>query len=148
MNRKTAGFALLAWILGFCLMVSLPLRAQVTGATLSGTITDATGGVIAGADISVRNTATGIVKNTTADSAGFYTVPNLVPGPYEVKVTAKGFTTALQSNLTLAVGAQQQLNIPMKVGETSQTVQVTEAAPQVELTSSTISDQIESTTVT
>src|SRR6266850_1207961 len=70
------------------------------------------------------------------------------PGPYEVKVSAKGFTTALQSNLTLAVGAQQQLNIPMKVGETSQTVQVTEAAPQIELTSSTISDQIESTTVT
>jgi hypothetical protein len=103
--------------------------------------------VIVGAEISVRNTATGINRNTTTDSAGFYTVPNLNPGPYEVKVTAKGFTTALQSNLTLAVGAQQQLNIPMKVGETSQTVQVTEAAPQIELTSSTLSGQIESQTV-
>jgi outer membrane receptor protein involved in Fe transport len=148
MNPKTASFVLFAGILGFCLMVSLPLHAQVTGATISGTITDASGGVIVGAEISVRNTATGINRNTTTDSAGFYTVPNLNPGPYEVKVTAKGFTTAVQSNLTLAVGAQQSLNIPMKVGETSQTVQVTEAAPQIELTSSTISDQIESTTVT
>src|SRR6266436_8042971 len=147
MNPKTASFVLSACILGLCLMVSLPLHAQVTGATVSGTITDASGGVIAGAEISVRNTATGIIRNTTADSAGFYTVPNLNPGPYEVKVTAMGFTTAVQSNLTLAVGAQQSLNISMKVGETSQTVQVTEAAPQIELTSSTISGQVEATTV-
>ena len=143
MKPKTAVFVVFAWILGFCLMVSLPLHAQVSGATVSGTITDATGAVIAGAEISVRNTDTGIVRNTTADSAGFYTVPNLTPGPYEVKVSARGFNTAVQSNLTLAVGAQQQLNIPMKVGETSQTVQVTEAAPQIELTSSTLSGQIQ-----
>src|ERR1700694_5190543 len=143
MNRKTASFVLFAWILGICLMVSVPLHAQVTGATISGTITDASGGVIAGAQVSVRNTATGIIRDTTTDSAGFYTVPNLIPGPYEVKVTANGFTTAVQSNLTLAVGAQQQLNIPMKVGETSQTVQVTEAPPQIELTSSTLSGQIQ-----
>src|ERR1700682_3380967 len=147
MNRKTASFVLFAWILWICLMVSLPLRAQVTGATISGTITDASGGGIVGAQVSVRNTATGINRNTTADSAGFYTVPNLIPGPYEVKVTAMGFTTAMQSNLTLAVGAQQSLNIPMKVGETSQTVQVTEAAPQIELTSSTLRGQVESQTV-
>jgi hypothetical protein len=147
MSPKTASHVVFALILGLCLMVSLPLRAQVTGATISGTITDASGAVIAGAEVSVRNTATGIIRNTTADSAGFYTVPNLTPGPYEVKVTAKGFTTAMQSNLTLAVGAQQSLNIAMKVGETSQTVQVTEAAPQIELTSSTLSAQIESETV-
>jgi hypothetical protein len=130
-----------------CLFTSVPAYSQVTGATLSGTITDASGGVIAGAQISVRNTATGITKDATTDSSGLYTVPNLAPGPYEVKVTAKGFTTAVQSNLTLAVGAQQSLNIPMKVGETSQTVQVTEAAPQIELTSSTLMGQVESQTV-
>jgi hypothetical protein len=147
MSPKTASHVVFALILALCLIVSLPLHAQVTGATISGTITDASGAVIAGAEVSVRNTDTGIIRNTTADSAGFYTAPNLNPGPYEVKVTAKGFTTAMQSNLMLAVGAQQQLNIPMKVGETSQTVQVTEAAPQIELTSSTLSGQIESETV-
>src|SRR6267154_5438800 len=133
--------------LAFVFCFSVSVHAQVTGATLSGTVTDASGAVIAGAEVSVRNTATGISKDTTTDSAGFYTVPNLIPGPYEVKISAKGFTTAVQSNLTLAVGAQQTLNIPMKVGETSQTVQVTEAAPQIELTSSTLMGQVESQTV-
>src|ERR1700674_6043693 len=149
MNPKprTASFVLFACILGLWLIVSVPLHAQASGATISGTLTDASGAVIAGAEISVRNTGTGITRNTTADSAGFYTVPNLNPGPYEVKVTARGFTTAVQSNVTLAVGAQQQLNIPMKVGETSQTVQVTEAVPQIDLTSSTLTGQVESQTV-
>jgi hypothetical protein len=144
MNAKTASLLFFACIVGLGLVASLPLHAQVTGATVSGTITDATGGAIAGAEISVRNIDTGIIRNTSADSAGFYSVPNLNPGPYEVKVSAKGFNTAVQSNLTLTVGAQQQLNIPMKVGETSSTVQVTEAAPQIELTSSALSGQIQS----
>jgi carboxypeptidase family protein/TonB-dependent receptor-like protein len=140
------GFAVVL-ALAFSLLVAVSIHAQVTGATLSGTVTDASGGVIAGAQISVRNTATGITKDATADSAGFYTVPNLPAGPYEVKVTAKGFSTTVQSSITLAVGAQQTLNIPMKVGETSQTVEVTEAAPLIDLTSSTLTGQVESQTV-
>ena len=74
-------------------------------------------------------------------------MPNIVPGDYEVRVTATGFSTAVQSSLALAVGQQQQLNFSMKVGQTSQTVQVTEAAPQVELTSSALSGQVLSETV-
>src|SRR5260370_27079676 len=96
----------------FCFFVSVSVHAQVTGATLSGTITDASGAVIANAQVSIKNTATGITKDTTTDSAGFYTAPNLPAGPYEAKVTAAGFNTAV-SSVTLAVGAQQTLNIPM-----------------------------------
>src|SRR6202022_595193 len=125
---------------------SVPVHAQVTGATLSGTVTDASGAVIAGAQVSAKNAATDIAKDTTTDSAGVYTIPNLPAGPYEVKVTAKGFNTAV-SKVTLAVGAQQTLNVPMKVGETTQAVQVTEAAPQIDLTSSTLTGQVESQTV-
>jgi hypothetical protein len=143
--KKVVGVGLfLAFV--FCLFASIPVRAQVTGATLSGTATDSSGAVIAGAQVSIKNTATGISKDATTDSAGFYSVPNLPAGPYEVKVTAAGFNTAI-SNITLAVGAQQTLSFPMKVGETSQTVQVTEAAPQIDLTSSTLTGQVESQTV-
>jgi Carboxypeptidase regulatory-like domain/TonB-dependent Receptor Plug Domain/TonB dependent receptor len=130
----------------FCLFASIPARAQVTGATLNGTVTDASGAVISNAQVAIKNTATGSTKDVTTDSAGFYTAPNLPAGPYEVKVSAAGFNTAV-STVTLAVGAQQSLNIPMKVGETSQTVQVTEAAPQIDLTSSTLTGQVESQTV-
>src|SRR5207245_2010019 len=121
--------------------------AQVTGATLSGTITGPSEAVIPKAQVSVRNTATGVTREVTADTAGFYSVPNLLPGNYEVTVMSPGFSTARQSNVELGVGAQQQLNISLKVGETSQTVEVTEAAPLIQLTSSTLSGEVESTTV-
>jgi hypothetical protein len=122
------------------------MYSQVTGATLSGTTSDSSGGVIPGAHISISNTATGITKDVLADSAGYYTAPNLSPGTYEVRVTAKGFNTVV-STVILAVGAQQQLNITMKVGEISQTVQVTQAAPQIDLTSSTLTGQVGSHTI-
>jgi hypothetical protein len=147
MNSKTASFVLFACILGFCLVASLPLRAQVTGATLSGTVTDASGAVIPNAQITATNKATGVSRDVSADAAGFYLIPNLLPGAYDVRVSAKGFSSVVQSNISLAVGAAQQLNFPMKVGETTQTIQVTEAAPQIDLTSSTLSGQIESETV-
>src|SRR5438270_1195112 len=123
------------------------LRAQVAGATLSGTINDPSGAVVPNAQVSARNTATGVTRVATTDPAGFYSIPNLLPGNYEVSVTAPGFSTAVQSNIELAVGAQQQLNIAMKIGETTQKVQVTEAAPAVQLTSSTLSGEVQAQTV-
>jgi hypothetical protein len=128
-------------------MAGVVAHAQVTGATLSGTITDPSGAAVVGATVSAKNTATGISKDVTSDSAGLYTLPNLEPSAYEIRVSATGFSTAVQSNLALAVGQQQQLNFAMKVGETSTTVQVTEAAPQIDLTSSALSGQVEAETV-
>jgi outer membrane receptor protein involved in Fe transport len=122
-------------------------HAQVTGATLSGTVTDPSGGVVVGAQVSAKDAATGSTKEAVTDSAGLYTIPNLNPSSYEIKVSAAGFSTAVQSNLQLTVGQQQQLNFAMKVGETNTTVQVTEAAPQIDLTSSALSGQVESETV-
>jgi Carboxypeptidase regulatory-like domain/TonB-dependent Receptor Plug Domain len=140
------GVAILATLF-FSLIAGVVAHAQVTGATLSGTVTDPSGGVVAGANISVTNSATGISRDTTSDSAGLYTIPNLIPGTYEVRVSATGFSTSVQSNLTLAVGQQQQINFAMQVGATNTTVQVTEAAPQVDLTSSALTAQVESETV-
>src|ERR1700687_5477780 len=132
-------------ILNLALVVSM--YSQVTGATLSGNVTDASGGAVPGAEIAVKNIATGINKNVTSDSAGYYPVPNLPAGVYEVRVSAPGFTIIVQSSLTLAVGAQQLLNFPMKVGTVTDAVQVTAAAPQIDLTSSTLTGQVESQTV-
>ena len=143
---------------GTCVVVSVVLLcvlsvfaaqgyAQVVGATLSGTITDPSGSVVPNAQVSVRNTATGVIRTVAADTAGLYVAPNLLPGTYEVSVTAPGFSTTRQSNVELGVGAQQQLNFSLKVGETTQTVQVTEAAPLVQTTSSTLNNEVEATTV-
>jgi hypothetical protein len=138
----------LAVFLAFiCTFNSSSVRAQVTGATLSGTVTDPSGSIIAGADVAIKNLGTGIVRSVTTDSAGLYSAPNLIPGDYEVSVSAAGFSKAVQSNLTLSVGQQQSLNISLKVGSSTQTVTVEEAAPTVELTSATLSAQVNATTV-
>jgi len=134
-------------VVAFTLFPGSAAHAQVTGATLSGTVTDATGAVIPGVMVSIKNRATGVVRSLTTDEAGFYSAPNLQAGGYDVTGSAPGFSTTVQSNITLAVGAQQQLNISMKVGETAQLIEVTEAAPLIQVTSSVISGVVESTTV-
>jgi hypothetical protein len=136
----------------FCIVLAAALHtpdanAQVTGATLSGTVTDASGAVIPGVMVSIKNRATGVVRDLRTDEAGFYSAPNLLAGVYDVTASAAGFSTVVQSNIALAVGAQQQLNISLKVGESAQTVEVTGEAPLVELASSAISGTVNSTTV-
>src|ERR1700722_2862903 len=91
----------------FGLFAAVAAYSQVTGATLAGTVTDASGAIISGAQISVKNNATGVTREVTSDSSGLYTVPNLIPGDYEVRVSAQGFSTAKQANVSLAVGQQQ-----------------------------------------
>jgi hypothetical protein len=130
----------------FCGFNSPPALAQAVGATLSGTVTDATGGVVVGAEIAIKNVGTGISRTVTSDAAGFYSAPNLLPGDYSVTTSATGFSTA-QGSVTLSVGGQQQLNVSMKVGATNESVTVIDSAPAVELTSATISSEVNATTV-
>jgi hypothetical protein len=129
------------------LFAAVAAYSQVTGATLAGTVSDASGAVVAGAKISVKNNATGVTRYVNSDSSGFYTVPNLIPGDYEVRASAQGFSTVIQASVSLAVGQQQQLNFSLTVGETSQAIEVTAAAPQIELTSSALTGQVQSETV-
>ena len=124
-----------------------PIRAQVTGGTFSGTVSDPSGAAVAGAQITIMDVSTGVTRTTTSDSAGFYSVPNLQPGKYDVTTTATGFATAVQSGITLTIGAQQELSIKLTVGQVSQTIEVAAQAPQVQLTSSSISATVNETTV-
>ncbi len=145
-SRKFATF-LAVFLTFFSLLGGVAVYAQVSGATLSGTVTDASGSAVPNATVSIRNTETGINRDITTDGAGFYSVPNLPPAVYEVKTTASGFSTQTQSGITLTVGAQQTLNISLKVGNVSENVTVTGEAPQVELTSSALSGEVNETTV-
>src|SRR5689334_18731868 len=94
----TAALAMLIILAMDSLWVT-PARAQGAGATLSGTVTDRSGAVIPKAEISAKNTATGVVRSSETNSAGFYTVPGLPPGNYSVSVTAEGFSTAVRNNV-------------------------------------------------
>lgn len=138
---------LMVGILVVSLLMSAPARGQVVGATLSGTITDNSGGSLPNAQVSIKNVATGVTHEATSDNAGVYSAPNLDAGQYEVTVTATGFKKTVQPNLTLTVGLQQTLNFSLQVGELSQTVEVTTEAPVVQLTSSSIGNLVDATTV-
>src|ERR1700680_2677880 len=143
MNPKAfAFFASILSILGICLIISLPSRAQVAGATLLGTITDAQGGAVAGAKVSAKNVATGISTDTTTNGSGAYSIVNLNPGDYDVSVSAQGFSTAA-SKVTLTVGAKQELSLALTVGQVTQVVEVTGAAPIVETTNATLSGEVQ-----
>ncbi len=124
-----------------------PAEAQVAGATLSGLVTDDQGGPVANATIGVKNAGTGVVREVTSNSDGIYSAPNLLPGEYEVTVTATGFQTLTEKGITLTVGGQQSLNLVMKVGALSQTVEVNAAIPDIQTTSSTVSSTVDSTTI-
>jgi hypothetical protein len=124
-----------------------PAKAQVSGATLSGLVTDEQGGPVANATISIKNAGTGVAREVTSNTDGIYSAPNLLPGEYEVTVTATGFQTLTEKGITLTVGGQQSLNLVMKVGALSQTVEVNAAIPDIQTTSSTVSSTVDSTTM-
>src|ERR1700687_5060247 len=87
-----------------------PAAAQVTGATLSGLIADEHGGAVPRAKVTIKNTGTGVAREITSNEDGFYSAPNLLPGTYEVRVSANGFQTLLQKDIKLTGGAQQSLD--------------------------------------
>jgi Carboxypeptidase regulatory-like domain/TonB dependent receptor/TonB-dependent Receptor Plug Domain len=145
--KKMSGILTLVIVLAINVFWTGQANAQVSGATLSGTVMDSSGAVIPNAQVAITDVGTGVTRNVTSGSAGFYTAPNLLPATYEVRVTAPGFSTQVQKGITLTVGAQQALDIKMQVGQVSQTVEVTTEAPTVELTSSTLSAVVNATTV-
>src|SRR5260370_10948101 len=121
--------------------------AQVSGATLSGIVTDPTGALAPNATITIRNTDTGATRIVTSNSEGFYSAPNLNPGNYEVKISAKGFSTTLQKGIVLTVSARQTYSPVLTVGKIDQTVVVSVAPPSVQTSSSTNSATVDGTTV-
>lgn len=129
------------------IVFSAALRAQVAGGTLSGTVTDPTGRAIAQAQVVIKNVATGVEKTVTSNTDGFYTAVNLLPGEYQVTVSASGFNTEIKHGITMTVGAQQTLDLALHVGSVANRVEVTTEAPAVQVTTSDISATVNATTV-
>src|SRR6185369_12793964 len=81
-------------LIGMAFLISA--MAQSADGSISGTVTDPSGAAIPGADVAIVNTATGVSRTLTTNDSGFFSVPNLLPGTYEVKTSAKGFGSVLQ----------------------------------------------------
>lgn len=115
-----------------CLALVTPTGtyAQVTPGTasISGTITDATGAVVPGAEVVLTDTATNITRNATTDAVGHYTFISVTPGVYKVTVSASGFKQAVVLSFKADVGRAHLLNVTVQVGAVSEVVEVSATA--------------------
>ena len=103
---------------------SVGIQSQTIFGRISGTVTDKQGAVIPNTSITVTNTATNLVRTTTTNEGGFYTVTNLPPGNYTVMAELKGFKKELQADNVLVADARLTVNLTLEPGELSETVQV------------------------
>src|SRR5579862_6125161 len=135
------------FILGLvlCLIASFsPLSAQTTAGSIVGTVTDPSGAVIAGANITITNMGTNIAVKTTTDTAGEFVVTPLEVGKYSVSVEATGFKRSVRSDIQVNVQDRVRVDSKLEVGQVTDTVEVAAAAPILETDTSYLGEVVES----
>src|SRR5579884_706526 len=145
MGRKATG---LVCLVGVFLLYAAMAVAQTSSARMSGVVTDETGAVLPGVQVTIRNSGTGVARVFTTDERGRYVAPELVPGSYEVTATVTGFDTLVRSGITLTVGQDATINLAMKVGTVAEQVNVTAEAPLVDTSTSSVSGVVEEKRIT
>ncbi|MCU1257142.1 MAG: TonB-dependent receptor plug [Bryobacterales bacterium] len=116
--------------------------AQTAGGTILGRMTDSGGAVIPNAEVVITHDATGVTRAVSTNESGLYRAPDLTPGMYSIRATAKGFETAVIKQIELQVGSETTANLAMKLGSVDQTLVVQAGAPSIELSSSEMSQVV------
>jgi hypothetical protein len=117
------------------------VQAQTTG-SMTGTISDPNGALVAGANVLVKNNDTGLERSTVTKEDGVFNVTALLPGSYSVAVEAPGFKRTLATNVAVEVSQQAQLTIQLEVGLTGETVTVTSAQDVINSSSPSLTNVI------
>src|SRR5262245_25703960 len=120
------------------LLVSLSY-AQSDRGTITGTITDPAGAVVASAPVEARNTETGTAYQAASSGTGNYTLSQLPAGTYELTVTLPGFKRYVRQNAIVSVAGTLRIDVALEVGATNESVTVTEAAPLLKTESGELS---------
>ncbi len=136
-------------LLGFLVLLLVSVSACVaqSTATLSGTVTDPSGAVVAGAQVTVHSLATGAERALVTDSAGLYVAPSLEPGDYQVQAKASGFSQYTVKKVTVEVDQRVTVNMALAVTSAGETIQVESAAQQIETQTMTVGQVIDKNTV-
>ncbi len=128
-------------------LVCVPLFSQGSQGRITGTITDQSGGVVAGATVTVKDVQRGVSRTLTTGDSGEYNAPNLLPGTYAVRAEAKGFKATERQNILLEVGKEVRVDLSLQPGEIAQTITITEALPLVETTNATLGGTLSNETI-
>src|SRR5664279_4746210 len=121
--------------------------AQTPTGTIQGSVTDSSGAAIQGASITIVRTATNETRVVSSDSAGRFTIPFVQPGSYTVTVAASGFRSAKQENIVVEVAGTRPADFKLDVGTVSQSVQVSATTENLDVSSSSLGQTIQSETL-
>src|SRR5438128_4650884 len=147
-GRHGTEMALLAaGVLAFSSVLCIGLNAQVSGGVLSGTVMDASQAAIPNVRVTLTNVATGVARAVATDATGSYTVPDLLPGSYDMTAAASGFTTQARTDITVDLGASLVLNVVMQAGDPTQFVRVSVSGSPADAASSATGGNVSSSTV-
>jgi len=125
-----------------CLAARPAVAQSASTATIVGMVVDPQGAVVPNAKVTATNTATGVGLSVNTTSTGNYVIPNLPPGTYTVKVSAKGFNEGEAKDITLKLGDQRDLGFKLAVAGSRETIEVTTQAPLIETTKTDVSSSI------
>jgi len=136
------------WMLAFVILAAGTLIAQTFRGTILGTVTDASGAVVSGATVKVRNTGTGLERTTQTSADGSYSIAELPIGSYQVTITQTGFQTSVTSNVDVNVATERRVDAQLKTGQVSQTVEVSgDTLSEVETTSAELGGTLTEQTI-
>jgi carboxypeptidase family protein len=138
---------LVAGLLAFSNLFCPGLSGQVSGGTLSGAVTDTSQVAIPNVRVTLANVATGVVRVVATDAAGFYTMPNVLPGSYEMTTAALGFTTQIRTAIVVKVGSSLVLDVVMEAGDADQVVRVNASETSTGQSSSAVGGNVSAATV-
>src|SRR2546425_1612389 len=136
-----------AALLAFSNLLCVSFNAQVSGGSLSGTVTDTSQAAIPNVQVTLINAATGVARTVATDATGLYTAPDLLPGSYELRAAAPGFTTQVRTGITVTVGASVVFNVVMQTGDPSRIVRVTVSRTPADQGSSAVGGNVSTSTV-
>jgi len=144
-QQKVVGWLRTQGLVVFCLLLVAAVSAfgQGSTGTILGVVKDATGGTVAGANVTVTNVDTRLSRSLMTGEDGAYRFPELPVGNYEVQVVKDGFQTYDRKGVTLEIAQQAVIEATLQVGSTGQTVTVTEEAPLVNTTSATLGGTVD-----
>ena len=114
------------------LLISVAMQAQFTDGDIAGTVTDPSGASIAGAAVAIKNLQTGRLDSAKTDKIGYYRVPHLPPGTYQVRVAAAGFKTMVLDDVAVNASATTPANATLQVGSIQESVEVVGGTPLVQ----------------
>ena len=128
MNSKSFVFYI-SFVCLLCLTAPVALRAQEVRASLSGTVTDSSGALVAGAGLTLQNEQTGVRFTATTNQTGTYSFLFLNPGSYALKASMSGFRTFERSHILLEINRAGGVDVILEIGNQAETVTVTSEAP-------------------